>query len=423
VEDAVRRLGELPVQQIAEFAQLDGERALRVGGPEVIYGERKRPEQIGALVAGLVSLGQAVLVTRMAPEAEAAALAAAPTGRYDPISRTFSAPPPAGPPPREGLVAVVCAGTTDIPVAEEACATAHLVGAQVERLYDVGVSGLHRLLRHAPALREADAVVVCAGMEGALPSVVGGLAGAMVGAALLHLGAPRAALDDGLRRLGFAGVSVEVREVEVAGIRALHADIRTPEEGHAHRRWREIRDLLSRSRLPPRAAELAESCFALLAKAEGRIHGIAPDEVEFHETGSIDSLVAIVGAALLVDALAPGRIVALPPPSGGGTAPTAHGVIPIPAPATLEVLRGRSLRPSGPGERTTPTGAAIIAAWTEESPAVPELTVDRIGYGAGAKRWEDAPNLLRAMLGRTAAQAGEAAWRLETNLGGLLTPP
>ncbi len=248
---------------------------------------------------------------------------------------------------------------------------------------------------------------------------VGGIAGDMVIAALLHLGAPRAALDDGLRRLGLAGVSVEVREVEVAGIRALHADVRAPEEGHAHRRWREIRDLLSRSRLPPRAAELAQSCFALLAKAEGRIHGIAPDEVEFHEIGSIDSIADIVGAALLVDALAPGRIVALPPPSGGGTATTAHGVIPIPAPATLEVLRGRSLRPSGPGERTTPTGAAIIAAWTEESPAVPELTVDRIGYGAWTKRWEDAPNLLRAMLGRTAAQAGEAAWMLETNLDDL----
>jgi NCAIR mutase (PurE)-related protein len=175
VDDAARRLAELPVQQIADFAQLDGERALRMGVPEVIFGERKRPEQIGALVERLVSLGQAVLVTRMAPEAEAAALAAAPAGRYDPVSRTFSAPPAAGAPPREGLVCVVCAGTTDIPVAEEACATAHIVGAQVERVYDVGVSGLHRLLRRAPALRQADALVVCAGMEGALPSVVGGL--------------------------------------------------------------------------------------------------------------------------------------------------------------------------------------------------------------------------------------------------------
>jgi pyridinium-3,5-biscarboxylic acid mononucleotide synthase len=172
---AARRIAELPVQQIADFAQLDGERALRQGVPEVVFGERKRPEQIGALVEKLVSLGQAVLVTRMSPEAEASALAAAPHGRYDPVSRTFTAPPRGGLPPREGIVAVVCAGTTDIPVAEEACATAHIVGAQVERLYDVGVSGIHRLLRKAVALREADALVVCAGMEGALPSVVGGL--------------------------------------------------------------------------------------------------------------------------------------------------------------------------------------------------------------------------------------------------------
>jgi NCAIR mutase (PurE)-related protein len=175
VDEAVRRIAELPVQHVADFAQLDGERALRQGVPEVIFGERKRPEQIGALVERLVSLGQAVLVTRMLPEAEAAALAAAPHGRYDPVSRTFTAPPRSGTPAREGLVAVVCAGTTDIPVAEEACATAHIVGAQVERIYDVGVSGIHRLLRKAPALREADALVVCAGMEGALPSVVGGL--------------------------------------------------------------------------------------------------------------------------------------------------------------------------------------------------------------------------------------------------------
>ncbi|HET7788032.1 MAG TPA: nickel pincer cofactor biosynthesis protein LarB [Myxococcales bacterium] len=172
---AAKTISELPVQHVQDFAQLDGERALRMGVPEVVFGERKRPEQIGALVEKLGSLGQAVLVTRMPAEAEAAALAAAPHGRYDPVSRTFTAPPVAGIPPREGLVAVVCAGTTDIPVAEEACATAHIVGAQVERIYDVGVSGLHRLLRRTTALREADALVVCAGMEGALPSVVGGL--------------------------------------------------------------------------------------------------------------------------------------------------------------------------------------------------------------------------------------------------------
>jgi NCAIR mutase (PurE)-related protein len=175
VDTAVRRIADLPVQQVADFAQLDGERALRQGVPEVIFGQGKSAEQIGALVQKLVALGQAVLVTRMDKTAEPAALAAAPQGRYEPVSRTFSAPAQGGTPPREGVVAVVCAGTTDIPVAEEACATAQAVGAEVKRFYDVGVSGLHRVLRQAPALREADAIVVCAGMEGALPSVVGGL--------------------------------------------------------------------------------------------------------------------------------------------------------------------------------------------------------------------------------------------------------
>src|SRR6059058_1208104 len=96
VDEAVRRIADLPVQNVADFAQLDGERALRMGVPEVVFGERKTPEQIGALVAKLVSLGQAVLVTRMSAEAEKAALAAAPHGKYDAISRTFSAAPSGG---------------------------------------------------------------------------------------------------------------------------------------------------------------------------------------------------------------------------------------------------------------------------------------------------------------------------------------
>ncbi len=175
VESAARRLMELPVQRVGEFAQLDGERAARMGVPEVVFGERKTPEQIGRLVARLVEVGQGVLVTRMAPEAADAAVAAQPKGRYDAVSRTFMAPPPGKARKPIGLVAIVCAGTTDIPVAEEAAVTAAFIGAGVERHFDVGVSGLHRLLRRTESLRAADAVVVCAGMEGALPSVVGGL--------------------------------------------------------------------------------------------------------------------------------------------------------------------------------------------------------------------------------------------------------
>jgi len=172
---AAERIAALTAQPVGDFAQLDGQRALRAGASEVIFGERKTPEQIGQLVARLTQLGQAVLVTRLAPEAAPLALAAAPQGKHDPISRTFTAPAPGAVRPTRGTVCVVCAGTTDIPVAEEACAAAAFVGANVKRVFDVGVAGLHRLLARAPELREADAVVVCAGMEGALPSVVAGL--------------------------------------------------------------------------------------------------------------------------------------------------------------------------------------------------------------------------------------------------------
>jgi uncharacterized protein (TIGR00299 family) protein len=249
---------------------------------------------------------------------------------------------------------------------------------------------------------------------------LGGIAGDMLIAALLHLGAPRAALDEGLRALLLPGLSVEVREVEVSNIRALHVEVRAPQTAHTHRPWAQVRELIARAQLPPRAKELAQRAFEALARAEGKIHGIEPSQVEFHEVGAYDSIADVVGAALLIDALAPDRIVALAPPAGSGTVSTAHGVMPVPAPATLELLRGRALRPSGPGERTTPTGAAMLAAWTEPADGLPELVVQSIGYGAGTKRWDDAPNLLRAVLGAPVrAQAGEAAWVLEANLDDL----
>ncbi len=261
---------------------------------------------------------------------------------------------------------------------------------------------------------------------------VGGIAGDMMLAALLHLGAPRVALDDGLLALAEASGAVDLRgtrvvaePVEVSGIRALRVEVRVPPEVRDrephHRPWRAIRELLGSAGLPERARELALLAFTRLAEAEGRVHGVPPDQVEFHEVGAVDSIVDVVGSALLVAALAPARIVCLPPPSGGGTARAAHGPIPIPGPAVLEVMRGRALRPSGPGERTTPTGAALVAAWTESADSLPELSVQAVGYGAGTRRWEDAPNLLRAVLGATVRgqPGGGAGWVLEANLDDL----
>jgi hypothetical protein len=193
-----------------------------------------------------------------------------------------------------------------------------------------------------------------------------------------------------------------------------------------HRPWKTIRALLTEARLPERARGLALATFERLARAEGQVHGMAADDVEFHEVGSVDAIVDITGVALLVGALegalGVAAVLALPPPAGGGIGRSAHGEIPLPAPATLQVLSGRSLRPSGPGERTTPTGAALLAALTVESLGLPTLPLLAIGYGAGTKRWADAPNLLRASLYRgvpEGAGGDEPLWQLETNLDDL----
>jgi len=254
---------------------------------------------------------------------------------------------------------------------------------------------------------------------------IGGIAGDMCLAALLHLGdrlergaALRAALGAGLRALaeaadahGSGGIDlaqVQLREtaVEVNGIRAL----------------------LARARLPEGARDRAQRTFAALAEAEGRIHGVPPETIEFHEVGALDAIVDVVGSAILLDQLEQMsgalRVVCLPLPAGSGTVQSAHGTLPLPAPATLELLRGRALRSSGPGERTTPTGAALAATQSAPAEQLPDLTVLAIGYGAGSKRWSDAPNLLRAVLGeavRGGAQPGEPEplWQLEANLDDL----
>jgi uncharacterized protein (TIGR00299 family) protein len=253
---------------------------------------------------------------------------------------------------------------------------------------------------------------------------VGGIAGDMLLGALLHVGAQRSALDEALAALGQAdadlrSVRIATSSVEVSGIRALHVEVSAPEtQPHDHRPWRAIRDLIERARLSAATKELALGAFSRLAEAEGRIHGVEPEQVEFHEVGAIDSIVDVVGSAALLAQLSPERVVCLPPPAGSGTIRSAHGPIPVPAPAVLELLRGRSLRQSGPGERTTPTGAAAIAAWTQEAPSLPDLSVRGAGYGAGTKRWEDAPNVLRAVLGEAAAES-ETALVLEANLDDL----
>jgi pyridinium-3,5-biscarboxylic acid mononucleotide synthase len=177
-DDAVARLRHLPFEDLG-FAKVDHHRALRVGMPEVILGERKTPAQLAAIFARLAKHGGNILATR-ADEKQFAAVKKKVRGvEYRAVARAIVLqrdPEKYG----KGIVTVVSAGTSDIPVAEEAVVTAEVMGNDVQHLYDVGVAGIHRLLANREVLSRARVVIVCAGMEGALPSVVGGLVGVPV---------------------------------------------------------------------------------------------------------------------------------------------------------------------------------------------------------------------------------------------------
>ena len=174
VAEGLERLRTLPYED-AGIAKIDHHRALRQGVPEVVLGDAKTAEQIATIVQRMAAHGDNVLVTRIAM-AKAEILAKAhPGGDYDPLSRTFSLRQKPIEDLGRGKILVICAGTSDLPVAREAVVTARMFNNQVEELVDVGVAGIHRLLSHTETLRDATVIIVVAGMEGALPSVVGGL--------------------------------------------------------------------------------------------------------------------------------------------------------------------------------------------------------------------------------------------------------
>ncbi len=177
-DEAVQQLRHMPFEDIG-FAKVDHHRALRVGMPEVIFGPGKEPVHLAEIFLKLSERGNNVLATRVTPEQVRAVRKRLPRAEHNKLARTISLQQK-----REnlgkGTVLIVSAGTSDVPVAEEAAVTAELMGNDVGRIYDVGVAGIHRLLAHKAELTQARVLIVCAGMEGALPSVVGGLVGVPV---------------------------------------------------------------------------------------------------------------------------------------------------------------------------------------------------------------------------------------------------
>ncbi|CAN5617057.1 nickel pincer cofactor biosynthesis protein LarC [soil metagenome] len=230
----------------------------------------------------------------------------------------------------------------------------------------------------------------------------------MILASLISAGTP---LADISRALNTLDVPFELRteQVEVSGVDALQANVSYPVE-HTHRTLGDIRVLVEDSNVPDRAADRALEAFHRLAVAEGAVHDQNPEEVTFHEVGAVDSIVDVVGGCVALELLEADTVSCGPLPMGCGVVETAHGPLPIPGPATLEVLKGSQVRWSDERhEMTTPTGAAIMHALTggEFTESAPTMVIREVGYGAGRSRFESVPNLLRATVGEIEGSAGE----------------
>jgi len=254
---------------------------------------------------------------------------------------------------------------------------------------------------------------------------IGGLAGDMFLAAALDLGVEREALERALATLSLPDWRLEVSRAEAGGVGGAHVEVVVTGRDLEARHLGQILDLVDASGLSARAREAARAVFARIGRAEAKVHGIPAEQVHFHEVGAVDSIVDVCGAAVALDLLGWPRVVSLPPELGQGFVETAHGRLPVPPPAVLEILCGTLVRPGGPpGEAVTPTGAALLAELAEvsEAQALPALVPQRIGYGVGTARWPDRPNVLRMTLGDALpVKTGEDApagtlWVLEANL-------
>jgi pyridinium-3,5-bisthiocarboxylic acid mononucleotide nickel chelatase len=229
-----------------------------------------------------------------------------------------------------------------------------------------------------------------------------GISGNMVLGAFLDLGIDAAWLQAELSRLPLHGYHVDIARVTKRGIAAHHVDVRIPHEHH-HRHLADIRCIINNAPLPEQVKTLAQTIFVELAAAEAKVHNCDINDIHFHEVGAVDAIIDIVGAALCVEKLNIDKVYSSPLHVGSGTVRCAHGVMPVPAPATAELLIGMPIYSTDiQGELVTPTGAAILKALEPAFGALPVYTPLATGYGAGSKELAIS-NVLRVILGETSA--------------------
>jgi uncharacterized protein (TIGR00299 family) protein len=248
-----------------------------------------------------------------------------------------------------------------------------------------------------------------------------GIAGDMLLGALLDAGAPVDEVRNGLAGLGVAGLELATERVLRGGLAGVHAMVRAA-DGQPRRDWASIRAQIDGAGLAERPRARAQAAFRRLAEAEGRLHGIEPERVHFHEVGAVDAIGEVCGVALALEALGIDRVACSPLPAGRGHVDAAHGRLPLPAPATLAMLEGAPLYGvESELELVTPTGAALVAALASEFGPLPPMTLEAVGLGAGSRDTPGVPNLVRVLVGdATAAPAARPVVLLEANLDDLL---
>ncbi|MCH7986873.1 MAG: nickel pincer cofactor biosynthesis protein LarC [Acidobacteria bacterium] len=226
-----------------------------------------------------------------------------------------------------------------------------------------------------------------------------GISGDMLLGALVDAGLSPAALESELRKLNLKDWSLSTERVQRGGLTATKLDFKISETHH-HRTWKKIRELIRASALAAPVQQRAELIFDRLAEAEAGVHGVAKNEVHFHEVGAMDSILDIVGASVAMEKLGIEKIVVSPLNLGSGSVETAHGTLPVPAPATAALLKNAPVYSTGvAAELVTPTGAAVVTALAAEYGPLPRMSVSAIGYGAGSRDLKEQANVLRVFLG------------------------
>ena len=230
-----------------------------------------------------------------------------------------------------------------------------------------------------------------------------GLAGNMLLAALFDCGLPEEVVHQPLAALGLAGLyRLQLEERRSAGLRGLHLEVELLERQPPHRHWASLKEQIQAADWPPALRESVLRAFGVLAEAEGAVHGHPPEQVHFHEVGALDALVDVVGVCAGLQHFGVERLICSPPPAGHGQVKSAHGLLPVPVPAVLELAtrHGVPLATSAgfpAAELTTPTGLALMVAWAECFAPAPSLRPSRLGIGLGTREL-DRPNQLRLLL-------------------------